>query len=63
MDFESLVQKRDNAINKLAIILSNPIQRYQLFGTQFFLKQFDCKNLAYNPDKLRDAGVVITNNN
>jgi len=47
----------------LKALLLNPIQRYQLFGTQFFLKQLDCKNLAYNPDKLRDLGVVITNNN
>jgi len=63
MDFEALAQKRDNAINKLAIILSKPFSMSHLLGTQYFLNYWDCKNLAFNPDKLRLSGVVITTKN
>jgi len=63
-ELEKLAQHRDNTINTLAVILSEPItERYQLFGFTHFLKRMDCKNFAFNPDKLRPAGVVITNKN
>ena len=35
----------------------------QLFGIRYFLKEWDCKNFAFDPDKLRDLGVVVGNRN
>ena len=62
-ELEKLAQHRNAFESMLKALLAEPVQRYQLFGAQYFLKRFDCKNFAFNPDKLMPAGVVITNKN
>lgn len=35
----------------------------QLFGIGYELKYLDCKNIAFDPDKLQDMGVIVGNIN
>ena len=64
MDFETLAQRRNAIDSMLRAIFASPVtQRHQLFGLMFFLERLDCKNFAFDPDKLRDFGVCITNEN
>lgn len=58
-----LAERRDALDSYLRAELSSHYSTAQLFGIRYFSKEWDCKNYAFDPDKLQDMGVVVTNLN